>query len=191
MSTLIEVRSAPRHWWTLLIRGIVAILFGLAALFAPGITLLFIVLLFGAYALIDGIGAVILAFQARRATSNWWIPLLEGIVGIVIGIVTFFWPHITAFILLYLIAIWAILTGITELATAFAIRGITALEWTLGIAGVLSIIFGLLLFIFPRSGILALLWLVGIYAIIFGVVLIVRAFQLRSVIPIYRLGEKI
>lgn len=186
MSTLIEVRSAPRHWWTLLIRGIVAILFGLAALFVPGITLLFIVLLFGAYALIDGIGAVILAFQAHRATSNWWIPLLEGIVGIVIGVVTFFWPHITVFILLYLIAIWAILTGITELATAFAVRGITALEWTLGIAGALSIIFGILLFIFPTGGILALLWLVGIYAIIFGVVLIVRAFQFRSRVPIYR-----
>jgi uncharacterized membrane protein HdeD (DUF308 family) len=186
MNTLIEVWSAPRHWWTLLIRGIVAILFGLAALLIPGITLLFIVLLFGAYALIDGIGAVVLALQERRATSNWWIPLLEGIVGIVIGVVTFFWPHITVFILLYLIAIWAILTGITELATAFAIRGITVLEWTLGIAGALSIIFGLLLFIFPRGGILALLWLVGIYAIIFGIVLIVRAFQFRSRVPIYR-----
>jgi uncharacterized membrane protein HdeD (DUF308 family) len=186
MHTLIEVRSAPRHWWALLIRGIVAIVFGLAALFAPRITLLFIVLLFGAYALIDGIGAVILALQEHRATPNWWIPLLEGIVGIVIGIVTFLWPHITAFILLYLIAIWAILTGITELTTAFAIRGVTGLEWTLGVAGVLSIIFGLLLFIFPRGGILAVLWIVGIYAIIFGIVLIIRAFQFRSRVPLYR-----
>ncbi|HEY7417838.1 MAG TPA: HdeD family acid-resistance protein [Ktedonobacteraceae bacterium] len=179
---LIEVRSTPRHWWTLLIRGIVAILFGLAALFIPKITLLFLVLLFGAFVLIDGIGAIMIALQERKATPNWWLPLVGGIVGVVIGIVTFFWPHITAFILLYLIAIWAILTGITELVTAFAMRGATALEWTLAIAGAISIVFGLLLIIFPRGGILAVLWIVGIYAIVFGIVLVIRAFQLRSVV---------
>jgi uncharacterized membrane protein HdeD (DUF308 family) len=169
-----------RYWWMLLIRGVIAVLFGLAAIVWPGLTALVLVYLFGAFAFVDGIVAVVVSLQERAIVPRWWLLLIEGIVGILIGILTFFSPIVTALILLYLIATWAILTGILEIAAAFSMRRALVLEWTLAIAGILSILLGILLAIQPVSGILAVVWIIGIYAIVFGVLLIIRAFQFRS-----------
>jgi uncharacterized membrane protein HdeD (DUF308 family) len=152
------------------------VLFGLAALFWPGLTLLVLVYIFGAYALVEGIIAIYLSFQERRMQTNWWMLLLEGIAGVILGILVFIWPGITSLVLLYLIAAWAVITGIIELVAAFTTR----MGWLLALAGALSILLGIVLFARPIAGILSLVWLIGIYAIIWGILLIVRAFQARS-----------
>jgi uncharacterized membrane protein HdeD (DUF308 family) len=173
----------PRHaWWVFLLRGIVAILFGLMALIWPHLTLLALILLFGAYALVDGLVLVAIALQERSVASRWWILLLEGLLGVVIGVLTFFWPGVTALVLLYLIVFWAILTGIGELAAAFSLQRSLGLEWTLAIGGVLSILLGILLAFRPAAGLLTVVWLIGVYAIVAGVLLLVRAFQFRSLL---------
>ena len=176
----IGVQAVRRNWWMLALRGVLAIIFGLIALFAPGIALLAFVYVFAAYALIDGIMAVYIAIRERGSLSRWGWVLFEGILGIIAGIVAFVYPGLTALVLLYIVAIWAVVTGIMEIVTAIAIRGFVAREWALGLAGILSIIFGIVLFIFPGAGLLSILWLVGIYGIVFGILFIVRAFQLRS-----------
>lgn len=163
-------------WWSFLARGIIAILFGLAALFWPKLTLLVLIYIFGAFALVEGIIAIYLAFQERNMWTNWWMLLLEGIAGVIVGILVFIWPGITALVLLYLIAAWALITGVFGLIAAFT----TGLGWLLVLASVLSIVLGIVLFARPLAGILSLVWLIGIYAIIWGVLLIVRAFQARS-----------
>jgi uncharacterized membrane protein HdeD (DUF308 family) len=164
----------------LALRGVLAIIFGIIALAAPGIALLAFVYVFGAYALIDGIIAVYTAIQERGSLSRWGWVLVEGILGVIAGIVAFVYPGLTALVLLYIVAIWAVVTGIMELVAAFSMRGYAAQEWALGLAGILSVIFGIVLFIFPGAGLLSILWLVGIYGIVFGILFIVRAFQLRS-----------
>ncbi len=176
----VAVQAVKRNWWLLALRGVFAIIFGLIALFAPGIALRAFIIVFGVYAIIDGIAAVVIAIQERGSLSRWGWVLFEGIISILAGIVAFVYPGLTALALLFVVAIYAILTGILEIVAAFVIRGFAAREWALGIAGILSIIFGIILFIRPGAGLLAILWLVGIYAIIFGILFIVRAFQMRS-----------
>jgi uncharacterized membrane protein HdeD (DUF308 family) len=174
------VQVVRRNWWLLVLRGVFAIIFGLIALFYPSIALFALIIVFGVYAIIDGIAAVVIAIQERGSLSRWGWVLFEGIISILAGIVAFVYPGLTALVFLYIVAIYAILTGILEIVAAFVIRGFAAQEWALGIAGVLSIIFGIILFVRPGAGLLAILWLVGIYAIIFGILFIVRAFQMRS-----------
>ena len=169
-----------RNWWMLALRGVLAIIFGLAAFLWPGLTLTVLVLLFGAYALVDGVFAVIAGVRRYGERERWWALVLEGLAGIVIGVLTFLWPGITAFALLYLIAAWAILTGVLEIAAAIRLRREIEGEWLLGLSGVASVIFGVLLMILPGPGALALIWLIGAYAIVFGVLLLVLAFRLRS-----------
>jgi uncharacterized membrane protein HdeD (DUF308 family) len=189
--TNVHAQVTRQYWLSLLIRGIIAVLFGLAAILWPGLTVLFLVALFGVYAFIDGVVDVVAAFRESKTVQYWWLLLLEGLVGIVIGIVTFFWPAITALILLYLIAIWAIVTGIFEIGAVFSKdnRSLSS-EWTLGAAGVISIILGIILVLEPRGGILALVWTVGIYAIIFGILLLIRAFQFRPSDDRYNTRER-
>jgi uncharacterized membrane protein HdeD (DUF308 family) len=172
-----------RYWWVLALRGLIAVIFGVAALTWPGLTVLVLVAIFGAYALVDGIIAVIVSLQERNSLRRWWVLLLEGIVGILIGIATFLWPGITAIVLLSLIAVWAIITGIFEIAEAFSGHGTPGQEWAIGIAGILSIVLGILLIAQPGAGLLTIALLIGIYAIIFGIMLIIRAFQFRSAHP--------
>jgi uncharacterized membrane protein HdeD (DUF308 family) len=157
-----------RNWWALVLRGLLGVLFGLAAFVWPGISLAALVLLFGAYALLDGIVAVIGAVRAAERHGRWLPLLLEGIVGVVVGVLTFIWPAITALALLYLIAAWALLTGIFELAAAVRLRREVDNEWLLGLAGVASIGFGLILAAFPGAGALAAVWIIGAYALMFG-----------------------
>ena len=172
-----------RNWWVFLIRGILAVLFGIMALIWPGITLTSLVLLFGAYALVEGIFSAIAGVSAYGENERWWAILLSGLAGILFGILTFFWPGMTALILLYFIGAWAIVTGILEIVAAVQLRRVINNEWLLIIGGILSIIFGVLLFIFPGAGALGLVTLIGIYAIIFGVAQIVLAFRLRRLRP--------
>jgi uncharacterized membrane protein HdeD (DUF308 family) len=166
-----------RRWWVLALRGVIAVLFGLLTFFIPGVTLISLVLLFGFYAILDGIFDIVLAI---KASGHHWPLLVEGIVGIVAGIVTFMWPGITAMILLYLIAFWAILTGVLEIVAGIRLRAVIANEILLILMGVLSTLFGILIIIFPGAGALAIIIWIGAYAVLFGIILIALAFRLRS-----------
>lgn len=175
------VRDINRSWWSPMIRGIVAVLFGLVALILPGLTLRVLIALFGAYVLLDGIFAIVAALQAIQARRSFVWSLVEGIASITVGILTFFWPGLTALVLLYFVAFWAILTGVVEIVAAVELRRIIQGEWLLLLSGVLSIVFGVVLVLFPGAGALSLIWLIGIYAIVFGVLLIDLSLRLRSV----------
>ncbi|MBA3871236.1 MAG: HdeD family acid-resistance protein [Chloroflexota bacterium] len=168
-----------RNWWLVALRGVIAILFGLVTLFFPGIALSSFVLLFGAYAIIDGLAAVWSSVQ-HRTEQGWWIHLLEGVVSVIAGILAFVYPGITALIALYIIAFWAIMTGVFELLAAIRLRKEITGEFWMGLSGVISVIFGIVLIAAPGAGILAVLTLVGIYAIAFGVFLIMLSLRLRS-----------
>jgi uncharacterized membrane protein HdeD (DUF308 family) len=149
----------------------------LLTLFLPGITLVTLVLLFGAYALVDGVFNVIAFF---RVASHQWALLIEGVVGIVAGVITFAMPAITAIALLYLIAFWAILTGIFEIVAGIRLRKAIANEWLLLMMGVLSLLFGFLILFAPGAGALAIMLWIGAYALVFGVFLLALAFRLRG-----------
>lgn len=168
------------HWWALALRGGVAILFGLAALLRPGIALEALILLFGAYALVDGVFSIVGVFQGTRGGTPRWALLLEGIVGILAGLIAFILPGLTAIALLYLIAAWALITGFSEIAMAIRLRREVQGEWALILGGAISVLFGLILAVLPGVGILSLVWLIGVYAIAFGVLLLVTAFQVRG-----------
>jgi uncharacterized membrane protein HdeD (DUF308 family) len=169
-----------RHWWAMALRGVVAFLFGLVALLWPHLTLTVLVLFFGAFALVSGLFAVIAAFGDRGLYGRWWVLLIEGLVGIAVGLITFFWPAVTALALLFLIAAWAIVTGILEITTAVWMHRAVGNEWMLLLGGIASVIFGLLLAVLPGVGLLALTWVIGIYAIVFGILLLMLAFQWRK-----------
>ena len=171
--------SLSRYWWLLVLRGVVAILFGVLAFVWPGLTIGALVLLFGIYALIDGIGSIITGVAHRHGSDRWWL-LLEGVASIAFGLLTFFWPGITAIFLLLLIAGWAVVTGIFEIAAAIRLRKEIEGEWLLGLAGLLSILLGIFMFVQPGAGALALIWVIGSYAILFGLVLIVLGFRVRG-----------
>jgi uncharacterized membrane protein HdeD (DUF308 family) len=166
-----------RYWWALALRGLFAVLFGLLAFLIPGITLLTLVLLFGAYVLLDGIFDILAAI---RSPSHHWALVLEGIVGIVAGILTFVWPGMTAMVLLYLIAFWAIFTGVLEIVAGIRLRRALANELLLILMGVVSLFFGFLILIFPGAGALAVVLWIGAYAFVFGIMLLVLAFRLRG-----------
>ena len=166
-----------RRWWALALRGVIAVLFGLLTFFIPGITLISLVLLFGFYAILDGIFDIV---SAMKAPGHHWPLLVEGIVGIVAGLVTFMWPAITAMVLVYLIAFWAILTGLLEIVAGIRLREVIANEMLLILMGVISTLFGILIIIFPGAGALAIVIWIGAYALVFGIILIALAFRLRS-----------
>jgi uncharacterized membrane protein HdeD (DUF308 family) len=162
------LHALAKHWWVLLLRGVCAILFGVLTFVWPGITLLTLVLLYGAYALADGAPA-----------PRWWLALV-GLLGIAVGILTFAWPGITALVLLLFIAGWAIATGLLQIVGAIRLRKEIENEWLLIAGGVLSVIFGLILVVQPGTGALALLYVIGIYAILYGILEIWLSLRLRS-----------
>jgi uncharacterized membrane protein HdeD (DUF308 family) len=168
----------PAVVWALAIRGIVAVLFGLVALVWPGITLSALVLLFGAYAFVDGIFAIVAAFRQEDRGVRWLV-LLEGVLGVLLGVLTFLWPGTVALALLYVIAAWAIITGILEIAAAVGLRRVIRGEWALIVGGLASVIFGVLLAVWPREGLLAFVWIFGIYALVFGVMQLVHVYRVR------------
>jgi uncharacterized membrane protein HdeD (DUF308 family) len=177
------VQSAPTgesgHWWALGIRGVVAVLFGLAALLRPDIALGALILLFGAYALVDGAFAIVGVFSGTRSGTPRWVLLVEGLAGVLAGLLAFILPGMTALALLYLVAAWSVVTGVFEVAAAIRLRREIRGEWALAAGGLVSVLFGVVLALLPAVGILSLVWLVGVYAIAFGVLLIISAFRVR------------
>lgn len=160
--------------WGLALRGIAAIIFGLIVWAWPGMVLHVLVLIFGIFALASGIFAILAGVRADTS-RNRWLLIAEGVLAVLAGIVALAWPGITAVALLFLIAIWAIVTGVVEIIGSFRLGGAGGVEWLLILSGVVSIIFGILLFVWPHLGLLALVWLIGIYAVIYGVIMLVRA----------------
>lgn len=169
-----------RGWWSLaLLRGLLAVVFGLLAFLWPAITLRALILLVGAYALADGVFAVASALRSRHAEGFWSILLLEGGAGILAGLLAILWPDMTALALIYVLAVWCIITGLIEIAAARALRRYVEGEWLLALTGIVSLCFGLFVALRPGAGALALLWLIGAYALAFGVLLIIFALALR------------
>jgi len=173
-------QTSRNYWLVLLVRGILAILFGIVALVWPGWTILALIYVFGAYALIDGVMAVANSIQDRSASSNWWLLLIRGIIGIIIGLLVFFWPGLTAIVLFTLIGTWAIVIGVFELLAAFVLPGDLRLEWSFVLGGILSIILGLIFIRQPVVGMLSLVWVLGIFAVAYGLVQLVHALRYRS-----------
>lgn len=175
------ITDLARNWWLLALRGAVGILFGIGAFVWPGATLAALVLVFGAYAFVDGIFAVVAGIGMRRQLSLWWLVVLEGTAGILLGLLTFLSPDTTALVLLTLIAAWSIVTGIFEIVTALRIRTLIENEWLMILSGVVSIIFGALLIAQPGAGAIAIVWLLGAYALLFGLLTLMLAFRLRGI----------
>lgn len=173
------VSYLQRSWWTLALRGLLAILFGMLAIFWPAITLEILILFFGAYSLVDGFASASGALAHRKHDKTWWLFFLSGLVGTVIGILTFLLPGLTAFVLVILIAARALIVGIFEITAAYYLRREIHNEWFLILNGLLSILFAIVLFIFPGVGALALVWMIGIFAVIIGILLVAIAIKLR------------
>jgi len=168
-----------RYWWLILLRGIAAIIFGVLAFIWPGITLVTLVLLFGAFTLVDGVLALAHAIMGGNVGSRWWLAL-TGVLGIAVGLLTFFWPGLTALVLLFFIASWAIVLGVFQIIGAIRLRKEIDNEWAIGLSGALSVLFGVVLVIAPGAGALGLIWVIAAYAIVFGVLLVMAAFKLKK-----------
>lgn len=167
-------------WWLVLIRGICAIIFGILALVWPGITLYTLVIFFGAYAIVSGAFTLFSAFRHDAQSKGWLIA--SGVLGIVAGIVAFVWPGITTLALLFVIAFWAIFTGVAEIAGGIRLRKVIDNEWMLIVGGALSLILGILLLIWPATGALALTWLIGLFALIYGIAMVVLSFKVKNLV---------
>jgi uncharacterized membrane protein HdeD (DUF308 family) len=167
------------NWWAIALRGVVAILFGLLAFALPGLTLATLILLFGAFALVDGASSLITGIR-RPAGGPDWLMVLGGAAGIAAGIVAFVNPGLTALVLLTLIGAWAIVTGIAEIVAAWRLREAIRGELLLALNGIVSVLFGLYIWVFPGAGAIALVWVIAVYAIVSGVVLLMLAFRMRG-----------
>ncbi len=172
-------KKLAKHWWAILIRGIVAIIFAFLAFLATGLTLNLLIIFLGIYLLLDGLFAVIGSLMATNH-KNWWILLLEGLVSIIAGIFVFALPATTLIILVYLVAIWAIITGIFEFLASLMASWAAPGKIFIGVSGVLSVILGIVIFIYPLFTITAAIWLIGIYALLIGLSLVFFSLKLKS-----------
>ncbi|MFP4894865.1 HdeD family acid-resistance protein [Paraburkholderia sp. EG304] len=171
-----------RAWWMLILRGTVALLFGTLALFWPGLTLLLLIALFSAYAIASGIVAIAAAIRYRATHGGWWVPLLLGICSIGAGVIAALVPGITTFVLVAVIGANATITGVFDLIAATRLRRRRRLRnaWMLVLTGVLSVLFGIFVLLFPGAGALALVWLIGMYALFTGALLFVLGTLARA-----------
>jgi uncharacterized membrane protein HdeD (DUF308 family) len=164
-----------RNWYLLLIRGILAVVFGILAFGMPKATILALTLLYGVYAFADGLTALWVGTKSRA-----WALALAGVLGLLVGAYAMFYPGITAIALLYVIAAWAIIRGVFEIVTGFQLRKEISHEWALIVGGLFSILFGMVLFANPAAGAMAVIWIIGAFAVVFGLIMIVLAFHLRG-----------
>jgi uncharacterized membrane protein HdeD (DUF308 family) len=174
------VKSLSRNWWLVVLRGVVAILFGVLAFVWPAITWLTLIVMFGVYAIVDGLVTVFTGMSRTKDSPRWWVFLLEGVLTIGAGVVALIWPGLTALVLIYMIASWAVITGILEIAAAVRLRDEISNEWVLGLGGFVSMVLGILLFVQPAAGGIAIIWIIAGYALIFGVLLVVLGFRLKN-----------
>lgn len=168
-----------RNWWVILLRGILSLIFGVLTFVWPGITLAVLVALYGAFALVDGVLAIVAAIRGGTPAPRWWLALV-GVFGIAAGVLTAVWPQITAFVLLFFIAAWAIAMGVMQIVGAIKLRNEIEGEWLLIASGVLSVLFGLMLVAWPSEGALAMVLVIGAFAILFGILMIGFSFRLRK-----------
>jgi uncharacterized membrane protein HdeD (DUF308 family) len=173
--------ALARWWWTFLVRGLLAIAFGVLAFFAPGLGIAVLVGLFAAWALIDGVTSLATGIGGRNRDKSWWLEILEGVVSIIAGIIALVFPVLAAEVLVIIIAAWALVTGIFEIIAAIRLREQIKGEFWLGLAGLASILFGVILLVFPGVGALSLVWLIGSFALVFGVFLVILGWRLRGV----------
>src|ERR1700704_5453548 len=169
-----------RSWWMLALQGSVAVLFGLLAVLWPGLTLLSLVALFAAYAIISGGVALYGAVTNRTMDKGWWLILLLGLVSVAAGVLAIFYPGVTALVLVLLMGANALVTGVLQIAVAIRLRKVVRNEWLLILAGIASIVFGAVVLVFPGAGALALVWLVSFYAVLSGVLLLSLAFRVKG-----------
>jgi uncharacterized membrane protein HdeD (DUF308 family) len=174
-----DTEALAGNWWAVTIRGVAAILFGVLTFVMPIVTLATLVLLFGAYAIVDGVFMLVSVFRGREGDRSRWVMVLEGIVRIAAGIVAFAWPGRTAVAVVYVIAAWSLVTGILEIAAAIRLRREIRGEVWLGLSGVLSIVFAAVLMVAPGVGALAVVLWIGAYAIVFGALLVGLSLRLR------------
>jgi uncharacterized membrane protein HdeD (DUF308 family) len=177
---VVDVDALVRNWWMIVLRGVAGMLFGIATFVAPGISLAALVLLYGAYAFIDGVLAIVSAVRRHTSHDRWGWLLLEGVAGVAAGVMTLMWPGITALVLLYLIAAWALVTGAFAIAAAIRLRKAITGEWLLALSGILSVALGLLLFLFPAAGMMAVVLWIGAYAFVSGILLVALGIKLHS-----------
>jgi uncharacterized membrane protein HdeD (DUF308 family) len=170
-----------KHWWQIALRGFLALIFGILVLAWPGVSLFILAIIFGAYVFVDGIFTLVAAVNYKAGAGRRTWLFIRGIAGIIVGLITFFWPAITELALVLLIAAWALVTGVMELVFAFKANQNTAIRWMFAISGILSLILGFLLLARPIIGALVIIWVIGAYAVLAGILLIILGFRLRSV----------
>ena len=175
MAGFSALRSMAEHWWVVLLRGILAILFGVLAFARPGVTIAALVLLWGAYALVDGLFQVVAGVRAR-----WWSLVFLGLLGVAAGVVAFLWPGITAITLLWVIAIWAIVMGVLQISAAIRLRKEIQGEWLWVLSGACTVALGVLLMLYPGAGALSVLWMIGAFAMAWGILLVMLSFKLKG-----------
>jgi uncharacterized membrane protein HdeD (DUF308 family) len=167
------------NWWAVALRGVLAVCLGLIAIFFPGITLAVLIAMFGAFALLEGAFLIVSGIRTRRAHRRWWVLILQGLISLGAGILAFVLPMVTAVALLYLVASWALVSGILEMVAAIRLRKEMTGEWMLILDGIITVLFGLALVVLPVAGILALVWMIGSFKLVSGILLLVLAFRLR------------
>ncbi|MBT0779745.1 DUF308 domain-containing protein [Paracoccus sp. pheM1] len=174
------IRVMADHWWVPLLRGIAAILFGLMALIWPGLTVYALLLVFGAYAIFDGVMAIVMAFRRRPADDRWWAWALDGALSVAIGLMALFWPEATALAFIIWMAAWGVVAGIFRIIAAIRLRHEIDGEWALGLSGLLLVVWGVLLALVPAAGLLGIAWLIGLFALLIGGAMIVLALRLKG-----------
>jgi uncharacterized membrane protein HdeD (DUF308 family) len=174
------LQTVGRTWWLVLLRGLAAIVFGVLAWAWPGVTLVTLVLFWGAYALVDGVAALVGGWQSKDAGKPMWTVVLIGLVGIAAGVFTFVQPGVTAIALLMLIAVWAIVNGVLEVSAAIRLRKEIENEWLLILSGLLSIAFGAMMILNPGAGAMAVLWLIGAFSVAYGALLVILSLKLKK-----------
>lgn len=167
-----------RMWWLVLVRGIAAVVFGILALVWPGLTVIVLVIFFGAYAIVSGIASLTAGFRHGARSRGWLIG--SGVLGILAGIVAFVWPGITSLALLWVVAFWAVFSGVSEIVAGVHMRKVIDNEWILIVGGILSVVFGILLIVWPGAGLITLAWLIGVFAILYGIAMAALSFRVKN-----------
>ena len=169
-----------RSWWVLLLRGAAAIVFGVLTWMQPAASAAALVLIFGAYVFVDGVLGVYSAIKSRNESRHWWMVLLWGLTGVVFGVLTVINPGITALVLTIYIGVWALITGVVEIVAALRLRKEIEGEWLLVLGGLISVLFGAFVLAQPGAGMMAMLWVIATYAVIFGVLMVLLAFKVKK-----------